>query len=550
MAGLYGAQMHRTPPARRARSRQTRHRALAVVLLAATVTSACSSMTAGTATPGTTMHTSAGAKPSSSATSTTTAEPAPGITVPSTAAQPNAASGEPDGAQGTIGDAGIGDPYYPLSGNGGYQIDSYDIDLKYDPDSNALSSTAKLTGTVTSDEGLTQFNLDLQPTMTVTGVDVNGAPATFEQQDAELVVSPAELVAAQGALVVEVAYAGEPDLIQGGTLGSDSGWYRTDSGGAIVIGEPYSASSWYPVNEHPADTATFAVTATVPQEWQVISNGIRQTDGLPDPGAGNAVFRWALSDPVASYLTTLYIDKFDVVEGKLADGKPIVSAIAPDANDDARQLAESTGQILDVLSGYFGPYPFEAAGGIFTGLKTGYALETATRPVYGGGPIASFETVVHELAHQWYGDDVTVQRWSDICLNECFASYAPWLYDAQVNKTDLDAQWKQQMNSLVNQPRFWRSPLVDMGAGEEFTRVYDRGPLALHALRAEIGDDAFFRLLKEWPATYGGKNASFDELEQFVNTLAGRDVMPFMDAWFRGTTVPDEQFRYPGNLGN
>ena len=113
-----------------------------------------------------------------------------------------------------------------------------------------------------------------------------------------------------------------------------------------------------------------------------------------------------------------------MVEDTLADGKPIVSAIAPDANDDARQLAESTRQIIDVLSGYFGPYPFEAAGGIFTGQNTGFALETATRPVYGGGPIASFETVVHELAHQWYGDDVTVERWSDICLNECFASYA------------------------------------------------------------------------------------------------------------------------------
>ena len=74
------------------------------------------------------------------------------------------------------------------------------------------------------------------------------------------------------------------------------------------------------------------------------------------------------------------------------------------------------------------------------------------------------------------------------------------------------------------QPRFWRSPLVDMGAGEEFTRVYDRGPLALHALRTEIGDDAFFRLLKEWPATYGGKNASFDELEAVREHLAGRDL--------------------------
>src|SRR5689334_8780503 len=140
MAGLYGSQMHRTPPARHVRYRKTRFRALTVVLLAATVTSACSSMTAGTATPGTTMPTAAGAKPSSDAPSTTTAEPAPGITVPSTAALPNAASGEPDGAQGTIGDAGIGDPYYPLSGNGGYQIDSYDIDLTYDPDSNALSA--------------------------------------------------------------------------------------------------------------------------------------------------------------------------------------------------------------------------------------------------------------------------------------------------------------------------------------------------------------------------------------------------------------------------
>jgi len=385
----------------------------------------------------------------------------------------------------------------------------------------------------------------------VTGVDVNGAPATFEQQDAELIITPADLVAAGGPLVVEVAYAGEPDLIPGGTGGSsDGGWYRTSTGGAVVFGEPSSASAWYPVNEHPADTATFSVTATVPEEWQVISNGIRQTDGLPDPGAGNAVFRWELGDPVASYLTTLYIDKFDLVEGTLADGKPIVSAIAPDAGDDARDLAQSTGQIIDVLSGFFGPYPFEAAGGIFTGLNTGFALETATRPVYGAGRIASFETVVHELAHQWWGDDVTVQRWSDICLNECFASYATWLYDELVNNADLDSKWKQQMTSLVNEPRFWRSPLVDMGPGAEFTRVYDRGPLALHALRSEMGDEAFFTLLKQWPATYAGKNASFDELEATVNTLAGRDLGPFVDAWFRGTTIPDQEFRYPGNLGN
>ena len=165
------------------------------------------------------------------------------------------------------------------------------------------------------------------------------------------------------------------------------------------------------------------------------------------------------------------------------------------------------------------------------------------------GGADNLETFVHELSHQWFGDDVTIERWSDICLNECFASYGPWLWNAEVNGEDLDATWKQQMSEVANRAAFWRSPLVDMGPGREFTRVYDRGPLALHALRAEIGDDAFFRILKEWPATFGGKNASFDDLETMVSTVAGRDMTPFMDAWFRGTTVPPEEFRYPGNLG-
>ena len=211
-------------------------------------------------------------------------------------------------------------------------------------------------------------------------------------------------------------------------------------------------------------------------------------------------------------------------------------------------LAKNTKQIIDVLSGFFGPYPFEAAGGIYTGEQTGFALETATRPVYPGNVDIAF--LVHELAHQWWGDDVTVERWSDICLNECFASYGEWLYNEKVNDEDLDATWKQRMANVVNRPAFWSSPLVDMGPGNEFTRVYDRGPLALHALRTEIGDDAFLKLLKDWPAMYGGKNASFDDLEAYVTTLAGKDMGPFMDAWFRGTTVPAAEFRYPGDLGN
>ena len=526
--------------------------ALALVLATAVSVSACSQVggTASAAPEATAGSTRAPAT-SGSATSS-----APGsITVPpsrssSTTSGSAGTAGGTDGVDGTVGSDGIGDPYYPTAGNGGYQIDGYDLDLQYIPETNALSSTATLTGSVTAADGLTRFNLDLQPNLTVSEVDVNGQAATYQQQDAELVITPSAALAAQSPLTVTVTYAGSPDVVGCGTANlGDGGWYRTDSGGAFVAGEPTGASAWFPANEHPADTATFAVTATVPQGWNVIANGVQQTADLPAAPAGMTTSRWVLDVPVATYLDTIYIDKFTTVEGTLSDGRPVVSAISPQAPSDSAELARRTSDVVDVLSEFFGPYPMPAAGGIFTGSSTGFALETATRPVYTAG-VDDLETVVHELAHQWYGDDVTVQRWSDICLNECFASYATWLYQEKVNGADLDRTWKQQVQSYLKKPAFWRSPLVDMGAGNEFTRVYDKGPIALHALRREIGDDAFFQIIKEWPATYGGQNASFDQFEAFVNDKTGQDYTAFMDAWFRGTSIPPEEYLYPGTLGN
>ena len=437
-----------------------------------------------------------------------------------------------------------------MAGNGGYQVDSYDLDLSYDPSSNTLRSIAHIKGSVLSADGLTRFNMDLQPTMKVTAVTVNGNDATFRHDGAELVITASALLEPRAGLSVDVTYGGQPGVVRGERGVDDGGWFRTESGGAFAAGEPISASAWYPVNEHPADTATFAVTATVPDKWQVISNGLRQTDDLPHPGPGKSIFRWKLDEPVASYLTTIYIDKFSLVEDTLPDGKPIVSAIGPNV-PGGKDLAMRTKKVIAFLSGYFGPYPFESAGGIFTGQSsTDIDLETATRPVYSGGTIDSVDIEVHELSHQWFGDDVTIKRWSDICINECFASYAPWLWKEQVEGTDLDRMWRRQMSRAVDQPDFWSSPLVDMGPGQEFTSVYDRGPLAMHALRKEIGDDAFLTLLKQWPAMYGGKNASFDDLEAYVSTLSGRDLGSFMDAWFRGRVVPPLPYRYPGDLGS
>ncbi len=477
-------------------------------------------------------------------------------TAPSSAAPSGTAGSVPTSAptphaDGDIGSVGIGDSYYPTSGNGGYQVDSYDIDLRYDPAENQLAAVTTVSGTITQAGRLGRFDLDLQPTMIVSAVSVNGAPAAFEHRAAELIVTPVTGLQPKSDLTVKVTYAGRPTDIPGGTAGlGNGGWYRTASGGAVAIGEPFSASAWYPVNEHPSDTAAIQVTATVPQKWSVISNGVPTTTKLPSAPAGSKVFHWIQKQPITSYESTIYIDTFTTVRDTTADGKPIISAFSPSPDIAKYQkLASETGKIVQVLSHHFGDYPFGSAGGIYTGENLSFALETATRPVYADW--VDTDTIVHELTHQWFGDDVVIKTWADICLTECFASYGPWLWHQDVDRADLDALWVSSMAKAVVDPTFWSSPLVDMGPGKEFTSVYSRGPLAVHALRKEMGDKPFAALLKGWPVTFGGGRAtSWAQFVTYVNTKAGKDITPFLDAWFKGTTVPAEKYLHPGGIGS
>lgn len=450
---------------------------------------------------------------------------------------------------GSVGSTGIGDPYYPDSGNGGYQVDTYNISVTYDPATDALSGTTIVTGSVTQTSRLGRFDLDLRQAMKVSSVSVNGTAAAFQHSLDELIITPIVGLQPNTGLEVSVTYAGAPGVIAGGAANlGDGGWYRTPSGGAIAIGEPFSGSAWYPVNEHPSDPASYQLTATVPSKWSVISNGLPSTTDLPPAPAGMKVSRWIQKQPITSYEQTVYIDTFTTVTSKTADGKPIISAFAPGDNlAKDRKLAAATSRVLEVLSNHFGPYPFDSAGGIYTGQKLSFALETATRPVYADW--VDLDTVIHEQTHQWFGDLVVIRRWADICLNECFASYGPWLYAQDVDGTNLDTQWIVQMQNAKTDPTFWSSPLVDMGVGDEFTSVYTRGPLAIHALRKQMGEAAFAALLKGWPKLYADRAASWDDFQAYVNKLSGHDLTAFMDAWFKGTTVPPAKFLHPGGIG-
>ncbi|MEV4705850.1 M1 family aminopeptidase [Actinoplanes sp. NPDC049316] len=426
---------------------------------------------------------------------------------------------------------GAGDPYFPTYGNGGYDVAGYDLKLRYDPAKGRLQGTATITAGATQD--LSDFHLDLAH-LTTGKVTVDGRPATAKAEKNELIVTPAAGIVHGQRFTVVVEYAGEPKPLTNDALGV-GGWLRTADGG-FALGQPESASTWFPVNDHPSDKATFALAITVPAGVEAIGNGV---PGPRTTADGWTTWTWTESKPMASYLATVVIGQYRV-QTSTHDGKPVVTAIPESlpANGPAAKAMARTTEIADFLATRFGPYPFDAYGGVvIDDNRVGYALETQSRPVYGN---VFFRTrpdatvVAHELAHQWYGDSVSLDRWQDIWLNEGFATYAEWLWQEHEGE-----QTAQQAFDRTYEGFDWKVPTGDPGPGRLFGEaVYQRGAMTVHALRKTIGDAAFFELLRSWPQSHSDGNATTVTFISDAERAAGRDLGDFFEAWLFGTTAP------------
>nr|WP_232328201.1 M1 family metallopeptidase [Kibdelosporangium sp. MJ126-NF4]CEL18430.1 putative metallopeptidase [Kibdelosporangium sp. MJ126-NF4]CTQ97913.1 putative metallopeptidase [Kibdelosporangium sp. MJ126-NF4] len=436
-----------------------------------------------------------------------------------------------------VGGDGIGDPYWPQDGNGGYRVGHYDVKVGYDPDKpDQLTGDTTVSATATT--GLDRFNLDFTPTFDISTITVNGVPARgfAREGEHELVVTPARPIRQGARFDVRVVYSGK----------NGDARYNPETGGMFVIGEPHSATSWFPSNDHPSDKATFALTATVPQGWTAVGNG---RPGPTTTERGRTTFRWREDSPLATWTAVLAIAKFTVVNAALADGTPVISAYAPGAEAAAREHGDRVPEIIDFLSSRFGKYPFSSAGGIYFNEDIALGLETQSRPLYPGTAWPDVVgLIVHEQAHQWFGNNVTGRNWRDICVAECFATYAQWMWSEAKEGKDLDAQYRELVAANRDKPNFWKVPLYDPGAGTYLSAVYRTGPLMLHALRRGIGDDAFFRVLPIWQSLHRGGNASWPEFEQLAQRVSGVDLDDFFKAWTRSTTIPADRYLYPGPL--
>ncbi|MFD3542113.1 M1 family metallopeptidase [Streptomyces sp. NPDC058662] len=439
--------------------------------------------------------------------------------------------------QGRPGASGLRDPYFPKAGNGGYQVDHYALDLAYDPADGTLRGTAVITAR--AEQGLSSFNLDLSG-LDVEGVTVQGAKARYNRTGSELTVRPAEDLRKGELFRTEVDYSGRPRVFEDPD-GSREGWI-THPGGAVGVGEPIGSMAWFPGNHHPSDKAAYDITLTVPDGYEAVSNG--ELRSRTQRGDGNTAFVWHAPEPMASYLATAAVGTYEVTTGRTASGVRLYTAVAPG------EAARSTGalarlpEVLEWGSGRFGPYPFGAAGAIvLPGGTLEYALETQTRPLFPGAPEESL--VVHELAHQWFGNSVSPRSWKDMWLNEGFATYAEWLWAEEhggnTAQESFDAFLEGDTETEPAAGSDWDAFPPAAPPGPEHISgnpVYFRGAMVLHRIRQEVGDEKFFALLRGWASEHRHGNASTADFTAYAAKSTGHDLGKVWDTWLYGERRP------------
>ncbi|MFD9002499.1 M1 family metallopeptidase [Streptomyces sp. NPDC059582] len=432
---------------------------------------------------------------------------------------------------GTTGASGAGDPYFPFAGNGGYHVSHYGLTLDYDPASRHLTGKAVLTARATA--RLTRFDLDLKG-LKITGLTVDRHKAAFRRSGQELVVTPRHALREGQAFRVTVTYSGTPGPVTDPD-GSLDGWIPTDDG-AFVAGEPQGAMTWFPADNHPKDKSSYDFTITVPEGRAAVANGVylgRRT------AHGRTTYRWRQSEPMAAYLATATVGKFKVEQYTTRDGIKVYNAVDPREAAAAAPVLKKLPSVLEWESKVFGPYPFRAAGAIVDHApNVGYALETQTRPIYDAAPDLS--TLVHESAHQWFGDSVSLTSWKDIWLNEGFATYAEWLYSEQHGGDSA----QKTFDGLYARPAgddLWAYPPADPGSGANIfgTPVYARGAMALHELRTAVGDRTFYRILRAWAGEHRAGHGTTAQFERLAERESGKNLDKLFKTWLYSTGKPN-----------
>jgi len=435
------------------------------------------------------------------------------------------------GRTGTKAAETAGDSYVSTSGNGGYSVIRYDLDLDYRVASNRLAGTATITATAL--EPLERFSLDLTG-LAADKVSIGRERAKFSQHHRKLRVVPATPIAAGTEFTITVRYVGSPGPLRGawGEIG-----FEELTEGVLVASQPNGASTWFPCNDHPANKATFRIAVLTDSPYRVIANGCLVSHTVK---ASRTKWVFESEQPMATYLATLQLGYYKGIEMPVT---PVLQrAFLPDdltenfEHDFAGQTA-----MIETFERLFGPYPFDEYTVVVTDDELEIPLEAQGMSIFGrnhvDGSDGSNRLIAHELAHSWFGNSLTVGSWQHIWLHEGFACYAEWLWSENSGgrtAAQLAEHYWLQLHGLPQDIL-----LGDPGPQLMFDdRVYKRGALTLHALRLMLGDTVFFDLLRDWVAANRHATVSTEQFIAHAVSYSERPIEELLRAWLFATPLP------------
>ncbi|MEO7449191.1 MAG: M1 family metallopeptidase [Humibacillus sp.] len=416
-----------------------------------------------------------------------------------------------------------GDPYTPGRGDATFEVRHYDLDLDYKVSANRLGGRARLD--VVALEPLTQVRLDLVG-LRASKVTVGRAATRWTQRQGHVTVTlPRPLAAGEG-VTLTVTYAGNPGPTR--SPWGELGWEELDDG-VLVASQPTGAATWFPCNDHPRSKATYRIAIECDSPYAVAVTGVRVARQVRGSRTRHV---FEETHPMATYLAAVHVGQYDEVVLDDAGVRQVL--IAPRRlHEQVRRDLASQPDMMALFVRRFGRYPFDAYTVVVTADKLEIPLEAQGMATFGpnwlNGRGTHQRLVAHELAHQWFGNSLTVTSWRDIWLNEGFACYAEWLWSEASGGPSAATLAAQHHVRLAALPQ--DIVVADPGPHAMFDdRVYKRGALTVHALRRHLGEQAFDTMLRSWVQEheYGSVSTA-----SFVDHVVDHEPSPGAEALLR-----------------
>jgi aminopeptidase N len=306
---------------------------------------------------------------------------------------------------------------------------------------------------------------------------------------------------------------------------------------------PDNARQWLPMIDHPSDKATGEFIVTAPSHYQVVANGLLVEE--TDLGGDMRRTHWKQSVPISSWLYAVGMARFTARHYASSKGIPQQTWVFPQDADTGQRVFEFTGRrAFDFFSEQIGPYSYEKLAHV-QAAGLGGGTEHATIIFYGEKGVASGSApVVHEVAHQWWGNAVTERDWDDVWLSEGFATYFTLLYREQFDGRDgFVSGLKSSRNRVLElEKKLPDTPIIHRNLSD-MQRVlnqliYQKGGWTLHMLRYLVGTETFWTGIREYYRRYQNQNASTDDFRRVMEEASGKDLRWFFTQWLTRSGVP------------